>query len=80
MLLEELLRDEKSQARIEAVKEDIFLLLEELGEIPEELRDEVEQLNNSELLKILVKKSAKTDSIEAFALEMKALIESEKEK
>lgn len=38
MLLQELLRDEKREGRLEVRKDDILSLLEETGEIPERLR------------------------------------------
>lgn len=84
MLLEELLRDERRKAEkigeFKAMKNSILSLLEELGEIPEELRGEIERLDNLELLKVLVKKSARTESVEAFGLEMQELVETMKGK
>ena len=80
MLLQELLRDEKREGRLEARKDDILSLLEEAGEITEELRKEIEELNNLEILSVLIKKAARTESVEMFETEMKKLLEAGKEK
>ena len=80
MLLQELLRDEKREGRLEARKDDILSLLEEAGEITEELRKEIEELNNLEILSVLIKKAARAESVEMFETEMKKLLEAGKEK
>ena len=80
MLLQELLRDEKREGRLEARKDDILSLLEEAGEITEELRKEIEELNNLEILSVLIKKAARTESVEMFETEMKKLLEAVNEK
>ena len=71
MLLQELLRDEKREGRLEARKDDILSLLEEVGEISEELRKEIEEIGNLDFLKTLHKKAARTESVETFETEMK---------
>ena len=83
MLLEELLRDEKRKAekigRLEEVKENIISLLEELGEIPESLRKEIERIGELKVLKILHKKAAKAERLELFEAEMNQILASEQE-
>ena len=83
MLLEELLRDEKRKAekigRLEEAKENIISLLEELGEIPESLRKEIERIGELKVLKILHKKAAKAERLELFEAEMNQILASEQE-
>ena len=52
----------------------------EVGEIPEELRKEIEEIDNLDFLKTLHKKAARTESVETFDTEMKKLFEAVKEK
>ena len=84
MLLEELLRDEKRQARIEgrleAAKEDIFLLLEELGEIPESLQKGIEEIEDLATLKTLFKSAVKAENLEVFEADMERIFVLEQEK
>ena len=51
-----------------------------MGEIPEELRKEIEEIDNLDFLKTLHKKAARTESVETFETEMKKLFEVGKEK
>ena len=69
MIFEEMLKEEKQEGRLEAKKEDIFELLEELGEIPKELRDKIGKLDDITKLKILLKKAARAESISVFEKE-----------
>ena len=82
MIFEEMLKEEKQEGkqegRLEAKKEDIFELLEELGEIPKELRDKIGKLEDITKLKILHKKAARTESIAAFEKETEDYFNSEK--
>ena len=82
MIFEEMLKEEKQEGkqegRLEAKKEDIFELLEELGEIPKELRDKIGKLEDITKLKILHKKVARTESIAAFEKETEDYFNSEK--
>lgn len=75
MIFEEMLREEKQEGRIEgkieAKREDILELLEELGEIPEELRDRIEEI---ERLKVLHKMAARADSICSFEKEAEGIL------
>ena len=78
MIFEEMLREEKQEGRqegllegriegrIEATREGIFELLEDLGEVPDKLRDRMEALEKLGELKFLFKLAAKADSIENF--------------
>ena len=74
MIFEEMLREEKQEGRlegrlegrIEATREDVFELLEDLGELPDRLRDRMEGLEELGDLKFLFKLAAKTDSIQNF--------------
>ena len=82
MIFEEMLKEEKQEGkqegRLEAKKEDIFELLEELGEIPKELRDKIGKLDDITKLKILLKKAARVDSISVFEKETEDYFNSEK--
>ena len=82
MIFEEMLKEEKQEGkqegRLEAKKEDIFELLEELGEIPRELREKIGKLEDITKLKILLKKAARADSISAFEKEAEPYYNSEK--
>ena len=73
MLLQELLRDEKREGRLEAMRDAILSLLEEL-------RKEIEEIDNLDFLKTLHKKAARAESVEVFEAEMKKLLEAGKEK
>lgn len=77
MIFEEMLREEKQEGRLEARQEAVFDLLEDLGEIPVELRDRIENLEDIGKLKILIKIAAKTDSIADFAKEAEPYLISE---
>ncbi|MEE1442516.1 MAG: Rpn family recombination-promoting nuclease/putative transposase [Blautia sp.] len=78
MIFEEMLREEKQEGRqegllegriegrIEATREGIFELLEDLGEVPDKLRDRMEALEELGDLKFLFKLAVKADSIQNF--------------
>ena len=74
MIFEEMLREEKQEGRlegrlegrIEATREDVFELLEDLGEVPDKLRDRMEALEELGDLKFLFKLAVKADSIQNF--------------
>ena len=76
MIFEEMLRDEK----LEAKQEDILELLEDLGEIPKELQDKIESLEDLGKLKVLHKMAARADSIGVFEQEAEAYLRSEETK
>ena len=70
MTLEELLKDEKQEGRmegrLEATRENILELLEELGPVPDQLRDQLEELEELGDLRALLKLAAKADSLDVF--------------
>ena len=74
MIFEEMLREEKQEGRLEgrleAKREDILELLEDLGTIPDELRDGIAGIENLEDLKILFKIAARADSFHTFKEKM----------
>ena len=78
MLFEELLMEERLESREEGRKEgrlegqiqSIFDLLEELGQIPEELRNRIENERDSVILRSCLKKAADVTSIDQFQKEI----------
>lgn len=69
MLFEELLKDERTEGRAEGCTDSVLTLLEEKGEIPEELREKLMNEKDLEILKSWIKLAAKAESINQF-LEM----------
>ena len=80
MIFEEMLREEKQEGRIEATQEGILELLEEIGEIPCELQEKIRNLESIEILKVLLKLAARTDSLDAFEEKAKIYFNSEDKK
>lgn len=86
MIFEEMLREEKQEGRqegllegrIEATREGIFELLEDLGEVPDKLRDRMEALEKLGDLKFLFKLAAKADSIENFVKDAENYLQTKK--
>ncbi|MDY4668581.1 MAG: hypothetical protein SO415_01095 [Oliverpabstia sp.] len=78
MIFEEMLKEEKQEGRLEATREAVLELLEELGEIPEELQDKIGRLEDVVKLKSLHKMAARADSISAFEKETEDYFNSEK--
>ncbi len=70
MIFEEMLREEKQEGRLETKREDILELLEDLGTIPDELRDRIAGIENLEVLKVLHKIAARADSFHTFEEKM----------
>lgn len=70
MIFEEMLREEKmegkQEGKIEAKREDIIELLEELGDVPEDLKNEIEKAEDLAILKVLHKLAAKAESMSSF--------------
>ena len=66
MIFEEMLREEKQEGRLEATQESVLEFLEELGEIPCELQEKIQNLESLEVLKVLLKLAARVDSLRAF--------------
>ena len=79
MIFEEMLREEKQEGKLEAKKESILELLEELGDVPQELQDRIESLEDLEQLRTLFKMAAKADSIPAFMEQAEPYLHSEEE-
>lgn len=66
MLLEELLKTERSEGKVEARIEDIFELLEDLGTISDNLKKLIESETDIEKLNLWFKAAAKAESIDQF--------------
>ena len=66
----EMLKEERSDGKLEGRIESILELLEDLGEIPEELRDKIEEQEDIAILKVWHKLAAKSESIEQFMEQM----------
>lgn len=77
MIFEEMLREEKQEGKVEATKEYIFELLENLGEIPEELKESIAAIGELEKLKDLFKLAARVDSVHSFTEEARGYFISE---
>ena len=79
MVFEEMLREEKQEGRlegrIEATREAVFELLEALGEVPDRLRDRIENLEELGDLKFLFKLAAKADSMQNFVDEAETYLQ-----
>lgn len=69
MIFEEMLREEKQEGRLEGRQEAVLEFLEELGDIPAELQEKIENLENIEKLKLLLKLAVRADSIADFEKE-----------
>ncbi len=80
MIFEEMLREKRQEGRIEARQESILDFLEDLGEIPHELQERIESLEDLEKLKALHKMAARADSIDAFEKKAEAYLCSEEAK
>lgn len=80
MTLEELLKDEKQEGRIEgrleATRENILELLEVLEPVSEQLRNQLEGLEELGDLKILLRLAAKANSIQVFEEEAQKYLQS----
>lgn len=76
MKVEEWLKEREDKARREAIQkakqEDIFLLLEEYGAIPDHVREAVLAQWRPEMLKKWLKLAAKAGSMEQFEKEMQS--------
>ncbi len=70
MTLEQLIKDERKEAKLEAKQESILELLGEIGEVSEELKGRIFAESNLEILGAWHKLAAKSDSIEAFVERM----------
>ena len=66
MLLEELLKEERENGRVEGKAESILELLSDLGEVPEELRKKILGEKDLDILKSYLKKASASKTIEEF--------------
>lgn len=66
MLFEELLETERTQALVKERRETIFEFLEDLGTVPEDLKEDILQEEELQILKAWVKVAAHAKSIEEF--------------
>ena len=74
MLLEELLKDERAEGKLEGraegKAESILLLLQDIGSVPDELRNKILNEQDMDILLKYLKLAARVDSIAEFAKEM----------
>lgn len=70
MIFEEMLRDERAEGKAEGKAEDVLELLEELGDVPESMRDKIATETNLELLTKWLRFAAKADSLDEFLKNM----------
>ena len=74
MLLEELLKDERAEGKLEGraegKAESILLLLQDIGSVPDGLRNKILKEQDMEILLKYLKLAARVDSIADFAKEM----------
>lgn len=70
MLFEELLQNERKEGKIEDRVESIIELLEDLGSVPEKLKERLEKETDMNTLKKWFKLVAKVESIEQFEAKM----------
>ena len=74
MLLEELLKDERAEGKVEGraegKAESILLLLQDIGSVPDELRNKILNEQDMDILLKYLKLAARVDSIADFAKEM----------
>ena len=70
MLLEELLKDERAEGRAEGKAESILLLLQDIGSVPDELRNKILKEQDMDILLKYLKLAARTESMADFVKEM----------
>lgn len=70
MLLEELLKDERAEGKAEGKAESILLLLQDIGSVPDELRNKILNEQDMDILLKYLKLAARVDSIADFEKEM----------
>lgn len=70
MLLEELLKDERAEGKAEGKAESILLLLQDIGSVPNGLRNKILKEQDMEILLKYLKLAARVDSIADFEKEM----------
>lgn len=70
MTLEQLIKDERKEEKLETMQEVILELLGEKGEVSKELKERILVENNLGVLSAWHKLAAKSDSVEAFVERM----------
>lgn len=70
MTLGDYIDRECRKTALETTKSNFYFLLEELGEIPQELKDYINDLNVRECLRELHRRAARAGSIEDFEVQM----------
>lgn len=66
MIFEEMMRDERRAGRLEAKLQVIYELLEDIGEISEDMKNRINEVNDENKLRVLYKLAAKVETIEEF--------------
>ena len=64
MIFEEMLRDERAEGKAEAVLEMLLELMNDLGEIPDELRNRITSEKDLETLKKWLRLAARSESLD----------------
>lgn len=72
-MLEEVYEDGESKGKIKGKAEAILELLDDLGDIPEELADSIMELEDMHLIGLILKAAKKADSLEQFITEKNAI-------
>ena len=70
MIFEEMLRDERAEGKAEAVLEMLLELMNDLGEIPDELRNRIASEKDLETLKKWHRLAARSESLDEFLEKM----------
>ena len=70
MIFEEMLRDERAEGKAEAVLEMLLELMDDLGEIPDELRNRITSEKDLETLKKWLRLAARSESLDEFLEKM----------
>ena len=70
MTLEELLRDERAEGKVEGKAEDIMLFLTPLGAVPSHIQESIYGEKDSQVLEKWLRAAARADSMEAFIKSM----------
>ncbi|MCR5249097.1 MAG: hypothetical protein K6E50_00670 [Lachnospiraceae bacterium] len=74
MTLGERFDHEREEGRLGDRVEAIIELLEDIGEIPDDLRKQLNEIRDMELLKVLLKKAARAQSIADFKRELEEIM------
>ena len=70
MIFEEMLRDERAEGKAEAVLEMLLELMNDLGDIPDELRNRITSEKDLETLKKWLRLAARSESLDEFLEKM----------